>query len=313
MNKNISFLSALPFILAFGIVLLMTAAAELLDEREILFPEIAAIAAGAFICPTLKWNTNSLRLFLTIAAGSVSGLAIVLFVPLPLWAQLCAAFLCGLIILKLSRTTFAPLISSVVLPVMLQTRSVIYPISAMILTAAVILLRKVCVHLGALKDSAFTPEPAADSGTVKELLLMWVLGSTVIIIAALSGFKLAAAPPLLVAFTEFWKKGSAAEKRPISVIGMVSGCALIGTLAKGAAIYFGFYAFLAAGAAAMTVYLAMKKTGLIIPPAAALCVLAFLIDEQQLLLYPLLILAGSTAFVMICRLHFIISDPISPQ
>lgn len=42
----------------------------------------------------------------------------------------------------LSGTTFAPMISAIVLPVMMQTESFIYPIAAFLLTIAVVLFRR---------------------------------------------------------------------------------------------------------------------------------------------------------------------------
>ena len=41
----------------------MVAAAEITGEREIIFPEITAIAMGALAAPKQVWNTSKLRLF----------------------------------------------------------------------------------------------------------------------------------------------------------------------------------------------------------------------------------------------------------
>lgn len=49
MTKHIK--NILPAALTVLTVMLMTAAAEFSGEKEILFPEIAAIAAGALIAP----------------------------------------------------------------------------------------------------------------------------------------------------------------------------------------------------------------------------------------------------------------------
>ena len=124
----------LPAALAVLTVMVMTAAAELSGEKEILFPEIAAIAAGALIAPKFAWKTSKLRLFVLICIGSVIGLLISMFVPFSVSVKLCIAFLAASLLFRFSGTTFAPVISSVVLPVMLGTDSVIYPIAAAVLT-----------------------------------------------------------------------------------------------------------------------------------------------------------------------------------
>lgn len=294
---------SLPFVSAVILITAMAAAAELTGEREILFPEIAAIAAGSLISPGLKWNTSAPRLYILIALGSVMGLLIVLYLPMALYLQMSLAFLSGSLMLLLSRTTFAPLISSVVLPVMLQTRSVIYPISAVILTAAIVLLRSAFEHMGLIAPSHFEPEPKPDKRAFFDMLIRWLCGSLVIIIAVFSGFKLAAAPPLLVAFTEFWKKGSAAQKKPFAVGSVIFLCALIGALLRAAFAFLGIYLFIAAGVSVVLVFAIMKRTGLFIPPAAALSILAFLIPSESVSIYPLLILTGTTVILLITKLR----------
>ena len=44
---------------ALGVVAAMTAAAELLGEREIVFPEIAALAAGMWVVDKQVWRRRS--------------------------------------------------------------------------------------------------------------------------------------------------------------------------------------------------------------------------------------------------------------
>ena len=291
----------LPPLLAVLVVTAMTAAAELSGEREILFPEIAAIAAGALVSPRLKWRTNGLRLWAFITGGAVLGLLAV-YLPLTLWAKMSLAFAAASLMLELSGTGFAPMISSVVLPVMLGTESAVYPISAAVLTGAVVLLRAALERFGLAEKTDFTPLPPPDRKRLAGLLLRWLSGSLVIAAAVLSGYRLAAAPPLLVAFTEFARPGSPAVKKPAAVTAFIPLCALAGAALRGAALCTGVYQFLAAAAAIALVFVLMKATGLLIPPAAALTVLAFLIPQEQLRLYPLMILAGTAAFVLIAKI-----------
>ncbi|MBR1750509.1 MAG: hypothetical protein IJ740_06440, partial [Ruminococcus sp.] len=149
----------------------------------------------------------------------------------------------------------------------------------------------------------FKPEPMPDRNCISDMLIKWACGSLVITIAVISGFKLAAAPPLLVAFTEFWKSGSKAQHKPIIIILLITVCAFIGSLTRYAAIIFGFYCFISAGIAITVVLLIMKKTMLIIPPAAALSILAYLIPEQQLVVYPILVMIGISMFTGISVIH----------
>lgn len=53
----------IKFIVTLLIITFMVGISETLNDREIMFPEIAAIAVGAFIAPTFAWNTNYKRIF----------------------------------------------------------------------------------------------------------------------------------------------------------------------------------------------------------------------------------------------------------
>ena len=109
----------IPIGMAMVIVTLMTAAACLLGNKEIIFPEIAAIAVGGLIAPKMVWNTNKRRILFFITLCAVLGVGIVRYVPLPLWMQMAMAFFISQIIFIYSGTSFAPMISAIVLPVML--------------------------------------------------------------------------------------------------------------------------------------------------------------------------------------------------
>ena len=130
------------------IITSMAAAAELTGETEIIFPEIAAIATGCFLAPGIVWKTSYVRMSICVTLCAIAGAAIVYFIPAPLWQQLLLAYVCGQLILLSSGTTFAPMISAIALPVLMQTRSMIYPVSALLLTLISVILRKILENTG---------------------------------------------------------------------------------------------------------------------------------------------------------------------
>ena len=103
----------IPVICAVILVGGMTAAAVLLNNCEIIFPEIAAIAVGALVAPKFSWNANKLRIFIYITVCAVIGVVLVKWLPLPIWAQMIIAFLLAQILLLNSETSFAPMISAI--------------------------------------------------------------------------------------------------------------------------------------------------------------------------------------------------------
>ena len=56
-----------------------------------------------------------------------------------------------------SGTTFAPFVSAIVLPVMMQTTSIVYPIAAFVLTLLVILFHKLFLFQGLRTDEEYVP------------------------------------------------------------------------------------------------------------------------------------------------------------
>lgn len=300
MTKHIK--NILPAALTVLTVMLMTAAAEFSGEKEILFPEIAAIAAGALIAPKFAWKTSKLRLFVLICIGSVLGLLISMFVPLALSVKLCIAFLAASLLFQFSGTTFAPVISSVVLPVMLGTNSVIYPIAAAVLTFLILMERMLTEKLGIAEKSEFSPEPMPDKNALVRLAARWLIGSIAIVLAVGTGFGFAVAPPLLVAFTEFCRKDSAVRKKPVAITLLIAGCALVGAVCRSVFTLLGWKMFAAAGVTMLIVCIIMKSAKLFVPPTAALSVLAFLIPEEAVITYPLQIAAGTVIFVLVGRI-----------
>ncbi len=284
-----------PVCMAVAIVAVMTAAAELLGEKEIIFPEIAAVAAGGLVAPKLVWNTNKRRILLFIMICAVLGVGIVRYVPLPLWAQMAAAFLVSQIIFIYSGTTFAPMISAIVLPVMLQTETAVYLASAFLLTALILLFRLLLEKQGVLEEIEYKKEKLPQIKEYKNVALRVLVASVVIFAAVSLDAKFVVAPPLLVAFTEFSKPSCGARKRPVKAVALTGGSALIGAVFRYVfCIQFGIVPlYLAAAATMLAVLLVMKKLGMFLPPAGAVSILAMLIPEGAVLWFPVQITIGA--------------------
>ena len=124
----------LPCALFLVVITGMTGAAELFREREILFPEAAAIALGALAPPRLAWRTDKAGILVTIALCACIGVVIVRFLPLPLAWQLAAAYLAG-------QLAAAYLAGQLVLLAMLipEQAVALYPMQALCASAVYIL------------------------------------------------------------------------------------------------------------------------------------------------------------------------------
>lgn len=142
LNLTKALKNTLPYVLTLILVGIMTFVAEILDEGEIVFPEITALAIGYMVTQKQGWKVNDSRMIALIAICAVAGVLTVRYIKVGLYLEILIAFVFAQILFMFSGTTFAPMISAIVLPVMMQTESFIYPIAAFLLTIAVVLFRR---------------------------------------------------------------------------------------------------------------------------------------------------------------------------
>ena len=277
----------------FVVVLAMVFLAEFLGEKEIIFPEVAALSAGCFLAPSLIWKTSYFRMFLTISLCALLGVLIVIFLPLPLWGQFVLAFAIGQAVLYFSRTSFAPLISAIALPVLIQTRSFVYVVAAVGLTFLVVILRFLLEKIHVKEETHYETVLIESKEALK--LNVFRIASVALISFFCIRFdvRFCVAPPLLVAFTELTNKSSMAADRPFSVVALVSLCAVCGSATRillSSVPYFSLTA--AAFFACVCVQVLVKLFRFPFPPAAAMSILAFLIPESAVTFYPVQVFAG---------------------
>ncbi|MCR4902457.1 MAG: HPP family protein [Butyrivibrio sp.] len=301
-SKNNILLSSLASI---AVITIMIFLSEITGEKEIIFPEIAAISVGSFLSPQKSWNVNHIRMILTISLCAVLGVLIVLFVPFPLWIQVLLAYVVGHLIFSYSGTSFAPMISAIVLPVLIQTKSPVYIIAAISLTVFICILRQLLVINGIKTEPDFIPLPNPDKNAFKLMLIRIILVAAIsfvflCLIKEINGVnvRFCMAPPLLVAFTELSKPGSKAIKNPHKVILLISLCGLIGSVSRLIfCTFFGLPLTMACVIATTAMIALLYSFKLFLPPAGAICILAMLIPEEALIPYSVEILAGISILV----------------
>ncbi len=289
-------------------LLLMVAASELFGEREIIFPEITALAVGALFAPRQPWRTSKFRLVLLVAVYAVLGVLAGRYLPVPTAARVILLFPIAGLGLCLSRTTFMPLISACILPVLLGSTSWIYPISATVMAIIVVLLQALQERLGLRPPLEYTPAAPDWKREARLWGKRWILMAVVCLLALAIDKRFLLAPPLLVAFTELSTPGSPARKRPLGAIGLIAFCAFVGTawrvLLCGMA---GLPLTLAAVLSGLCIYLFMEKIRFYMPPAAALGTLPYLILPEQLLLYPFQV-SGGAVILVTAAIFFFLDD-----
>lgn len=277
----------------------MVGAAELLGEKEIIFPEITALTVGAIAAPKQSWRVSRARMVLLILLCSVLGILIVRFSPLPKAANLVLAFLTCQALYLCSRTSFAPMISAAALPVLMDTETIIYPVSAVTMTLLTVFAQYILERAGMYDAEKFTPMPRPDGFCWLSAAARTVIAAVLAVPLIHFGYNFCIAPPLLVAFTEFSNPESRARKKPIKTVLIISGCAASGAILRYLlCVLLGLPLTLAAVLSVISALAIMRCTKLYIPPAGALGVLPMIIPCELLLVYPAEIFAGAAVFML---------------
>ena len=290
------------YIISVLIITAMVGIAEITGNNEIIFPEIAAICMGALILPGFPWVVDGKRMIVFITLCAICGVLIVCFIPAPLWIQMLIAYAVSQVIFLLSKTTMAPMISAIVLPVMLQTRSIIYIISAFLLTTFVVIIRWVMEKKGLKLSVVYRPVDSLNKESIFLAFIRVVVISIFIGVVISFGYKFMVAPPMLVAFTEFTKKGNKAVNKPVLSVILIALCGFVGAISRYVfTIIFDFPLTLAAFVAIIVVLLLIRDMKMFIPPAAAMGILPMLIDKNAIAWYPIQVLIGITVLMLLAK------------
>lgn len=275
----------------------MVTTAAVWGEREIIFPEVAALLTGLILAPRLSWRTTLPRMFTLLVVCAFLGTGISMYVPGHLALKMTLAYAGALLLLMATGTTVAPIISAAVLPVLLGTRGWVYPLSATALALFCTLLRLYWERLGFARRELVKPHRGVWGGFWAFLMRTAFVAIWTTIAAAIS-CPFAAAPPLLVAYTQFSRRRNPIRRRPAKAILPVFICALMGTLCRGIiTLGAGFHVSIAVALTTFGFTCYFRRTRFFFPPAAAMAILAFLVPENQLLLYPFAALVGIAALV----------------
>ncbi len=287
----------LPAFFSLALAAGMVTASELLHDKEIIFPEITAITIGALAAPKQSWNALKLRLLLTITAAAVSGVGLVVFIPLALVFKIPLAMLCAITCVTISGTDFLPTISACVLPVLLETRSPVYIGTVVVMTSLILLAQLLLEKLGIRDKSTFTPVKP-DRQLLMLRIRQIIAASLICIMPVMTNEIFFIAPPLIVTFFEMSKSQSKLMEHSykaalLIIIGAVSGVLSRFVFTE----KFGLPLAVSAMAATAVILVSVSRTKMYFPPCGAIATLPFIISEGALLKFPFEITVGALVFV----------------
>ena len=196
------------------------------------------------------------------------------------------------------------MISAAVLPVLLQTDTWIYPVSAVGLTALICILQLISVKAGAHLSESYQPLPAVSADRVKNscirILCMAVLSAGVLPL----GWKFCVAPPLLVAFTEMSEK-SVKPGRSAKIAILITLCAAEGALCRLLIAEKSRSASRRRSLCGSSAVSACYEDDETVDAAGrAMAILPMLIGADQILWYPVQVFGGSVVLILAASVFF---------
>ena len=292
----VHFKKVLPAFISLALAAGMVAASELLHDKEVIFPEITAVAIGALAAPKQSWNVSRLRLLLTITAAAIIGVGLV-FVPIPPVIKVPLAMVCAAACVTASKTEFLPAISACILPMLLGTKSSVYIGSVVVMTSLILLAQLILEKCGLREKSVFTPVQP-DKQLFALRIRQIAAASVICMIPLLTKEIFFIAPPLIVAFFEMSKPNSKLLERSPQAASLMILASVSGVLTRFVLTEkLGLPLTVSAALSCAVILAAVCRMKLYFPPCGAIATLPFIIPEGALLRFPFEIAAGTLVFI----------------
>ncbi len=293
----------LKFLLSVGMVTVMVLLSELLHEKEMIFPETAALVIGAWAAPKQSWETNREKMFMSMILSAGIGFYMSAYLEAAIYLKLVVGLTICIAIVLVSRTTMLPVISACVLPILMEVDNIVYPISVVVLTAGVIVVQWFLEKKHLKPRHRYVPLEYDVMAEVKRWLYVLVIISLLAWGALAGGMKFVIAPPLIVLFSEMTYADSPAQKKPVKIFLLTALAAFLGTYARLLlCVFLPLPMALAAAAAFVCLLLFMAILQLYVPPVGAIAILPFLIPRSTLMMYPVQVMAGSALLILLAML-----------
>ena len=285
MNKN----QNIAMGISLAVVAIMVGSAEIFGEKEIIFPEITAVAM------VQSWSTSRTRLFAAIVSAAIAGVCIVRFIPEILILRIALGLLVAVSVITLSKTSFVPAISACILPILMGTKSPVYVISVAVMTAFIIIFQKILEYFGLHEKYEYRPiEPSQELLKLRAKQVITVL--VIFVLPAHFHEIFFIAPPLIVAFFELSGKGSKFMKRKYTAIALMAGGGGSGGVCVMARFFIseklGLTLTFGAVLSSAVIFVLCRKAKLYFPPCCAISTLPFIIPKTAIIKFPFEVIAG---------------------
>ncbi|MCV9930271.1 hypothetical protein OIU83_21615 [Flavobacterium sp. LS1R49] len=299
-------LKLIRYLLALIIICLMAGVSEWLGEKEILFPEMAALVLGLWVVDKKIWTVGRPMLVVLMTVCAVFGILIVRYSPFPLLVNIGISFVFTSLCLSITRTTLIPITSAAMLPVLMGTHSFVYPVSVFIMSILVVFGQWLLVKNKLRQIITLNTKKGHYVHNPKHWikLLFWLLA--IAAIPVYFGKVYFIVPPLVVMFIEFSSSSAGFRNRPIQIYFIMIISAVLGAL-------FQYYLHIVLGLPLVftvlilfvCLFIFFEIAGKPFAPACAIALVPMIIPQQNLLSYPFQVAIGAGVFLFVAMIFFL--------
>lgn len=296
----------LRYFCALLMIVAMVGIAEILEEKEIIFPEMAALTIGMWIVDKRVWRVSRGQMVALMTIGALVGVCIVRYSPFPLLVNIPIAFIFAACCLLFSRTTLIPQISACMLPVLLKTESWVYP-AAVFCMSLIIVGGQYLMERRKIRYPI--PHTPVHKNFRKEVLQWLFLLCTLLLIAFIPIYTsnlYCILPPLIVTYVEFANSKAGFRNRPVQVFLFLVIAGTLGTLFQ---IVGHHYWKLPESIVAFSIILCLftlyEQAGKFFAPAGAIALIPLIVPQDNLIWLPLQIAIGAAIFITTAMLLFL--------
>lgn len=181
------------YITAYGLILLMTAAAYSFQQKEIILPELAALAVGCFLYKKNAWNQKPMHLFLLPSATAFIGFFIN-GIEINMAAKIVLVLAVMFMMLHFIKSNLAPALATGLLPIVTNCDSYVFLGSIIIFMGLLAFLSAVFFKPENIEQAPKEDlKPLSSIAVFLTVLILWV-----IICSVAHVMQMAAIPPIIV-------------------------------------------------------------------------------------------------------------------
>lgn len=214
------------YLIGFTFVLTMVAVATLLNDYEIILPEIGALTAGTWIYHNDSWIAQPFKIFLAPSGTAVIGF-LVNQLAITYAAKVYLTLILILLLLSILRSTLAPSFATGLLPIIINATHWSFIVAILIFTLS--------LTVGVYLQGHYRGKPVGQPLHATHMLGFTLVASVWVAAVWIAGFpQMAGIPPVLVVFFEVSQlpvyPGKLAAKQIVALAGAATLGVLVHTL-----------------------------------------------------------------------------------